>query len=392
MRREQTTPEQVLVLATLGLVALGTVMVYSATSGLASDPLFYLERNVAYALLGLAGMWLMARLDYRRLAASAPVLVLISGGLLLFVVAAGVTAKGEQRWLPLPGGFTLQPSELAKVAICIFAAAMLARRTRPPSTWREVMQPVGAATAVICGLIVVSDLGSALAVAFGGMAVLIAAGAAGGALARISLAALALVGLSIWHKPYRGERLMAFLQPSDSSLSAGYQIHQAGIAIGSGGVFGRGIGESVQKLAYLPEVRTDMILGIIGEELGLVGMLATFAGFAAIAWAGYTISLRSNERFGKLLSAGLTTLICGQAVLNAGGVLGVLPLTGVPLPFISYGGTSLIALLSAVGLVLSVGAYGRSAERSVRVTARVVDAVAAPTPARRVRAAGARRR
>ena len=390
MRREQTTPEQVLVLATLGLVAFGTVMVYSATSGVATDPLFYLERNVAYAVIGLAAMWVMARLDYRKLAASAPLLVLISGGLLLFVFAAGITAKGERRWLPLPGGFTLQPSELAKVSICIFAAAMLARRKRPPSTWREVMRPVGAATAVICGLIVVSDLGSALAVAFGGMAVLVAAGAAGGALGRISLAAAGLVGLSIWQKPYRGERLMAFLQPSDSSLSAGYQIHQAQIAIGSGGVFGRGIGESVQKLFYLPEVRTDMILGIIGEELGLIGMLGTFAGFAAIAWAGYTISLRSTERFGKLLSAGLTTLICGQAVLNAGGVLGVLPLTGVPLPFISYGGTSLIALLSAIGLVLSVGSYGRAAARSVRVTARVVDVQ--PVPVRRVRAATARRR
>ena len=395
MRREQTTAERVLVLATLVLVAFGTVMVYSATSGLASDPLFYLERNGAYALAGVVGMWAMARFDYRRLANAAPMLVLISIGLLLVVFAAGVTAKGERRWLPLPGGFTLQPSELAKVAICVFAAAVLAERRIAPRDWREAMRPVGAATAVVCGLIVISDLGSAISVALGGMAVLVAAGAARGALGRIALAGIAVIALSIAQKPYRGERLMAFLQPDASLQGAGYQIHQAQIAIGSGGLLGRGIGESVQKLGFLPEARTDMILGIIGEELGAIGMLATFAAFAAVAWAGYAIALRSTDRFGKLLAAGLTTLICGQAVLNAGGVLGVLPLTGVPLPFISYGGTSLISLLLAIGLVLSVAANGRAAAaRSLRVSARVVDArpAPAPLPVRRARAAGSRRR
>ena len=162
-------------------------------------------------------------------------------------------------------------------------------------------------------------------------------------------------------EPYRTQRLTAFLHPSDVTVAAGYQLHEAQLAFGTGGLFGVGLGQSVTKLSYLPEAHTDMIVPIVGEELGLIGVLGLLVAFGLLAWCGYSVALRAKDPFGKLLAAGLTTLIVGQALLNIGGTLGVLPFTGVPVPLISYGGTSLIATLAAIGLVLSVGTYGGQA-------------------------------
>jgi cell division protein FtsW len=349
--------EQLLVLVSMALVAFGVVMVYSASASIA-----LLEHHAVYAGIGLAALWLLARRDYRHIAAIAPALLLISGGLLVLVLASGVQRNGAQRWLSLPGGFTLQPSELAKVALCIFAASALAGR-RPPRDWREAMRPVGAAAAILCGLIVVSDLGSAISVGLAAAAVLIASGAATGALARIGLAAGALAGGMIAAEPYRTQRLTAFLHPGDKIGAAGYQLYEARLALGTGGLFGVGLGQSVTKLSYLPEAHTDMIVPIVGEELGLLGVFGLLVAFGLFAWCGYSVALRAKDPFGKLLAAGLTTLIVGQAVLNIGGTLGVLPFTGVPVPLISYGGTSLIATLAAIGLVLSVGTHGGQALR-----------------------------
>ncbi len=284
--------------------------------------------------------------------------------LLVLVLAAGVSVNGAQRWLALPGGFTLQPSELAKVALCVFAAAVLSGRRQAPRDWREAMRPVGTAAALLCGLVVITDLGSAIAVGLTAAAVLVASGAAAGALARIGIAAGALGAMMIAVEPYRMERLTAFLHPGDKIGAAGYQLYEAKLAMGSGGLFGVGLGESVTKLSYLPEAHTDMIVPIIGEELGLIGVLGLLGGFGLLAWCGYSVALRARDPFGKLLAAGLTTLITGQAVLNIGGTLGVLPFTGVPVPMISYGGTSLIATLAAIGLVLSVGTHGGQALRA----------------------------
>ena len=220
------------------------------------------------------------------------------------------------------------------------------------------MRPVGAAAAVLCGLVVITDLGSAIAVGLAAAAVLIASGAAAGALARLGLAAAALAGGMIAAEPYRTQRLTAFLHPSDVTVAAGYQLHEAQLAFGTGGLFGVGLGQSVTKLSYLPEAHTDMIVPIVGEELGVLGVFGLLIAFGLLAWCGYSVALRAKDPFGKLLAAGLTTLIVGQALLNIGGTLGVLPFTGVPVPLISYGGTSLIATLAAIGLVLSVGTYG----------------------------------
>ena len=208
------------------------------------------------------------------------------------------------------------------------------------------MRPVGAAAAILCGLIVITDLGSAIAVGLAAAAVLIASGAAAGALARLGVAAAALGGVMIAAEPYRMQRLTAFLHPGDKIGAAGYQLYEAKLALGAGGLFGVGLGQSVTKLSYLPEAHTDMIVPIVGEELGLIGVLGLLVAFGLLAWCGYSVALRAKDPFGKLLAAGLTTLIAGQAVLNIGGTLGVLPFTGVPVPLISYGGTSLIATLA----------------------------------------------
>ena len=165
-------------------------------------------------------------------------------------------------------------------------------------------------------------------------------------------------------EPYRTQRLTAFLHPGDTLGAAGYQLHEAQLAFGTGGLFGVGLGQSVTKLSYLPEAHTDMIVPIVGEELGLLGVLGLLVAFGLVAWCGYSVALRAKDPFGKLLAAGLTTLIVGQALLNIGGTLGVLPFTGVPVPLISYGGTSLVATLAAIGLVLSVGTYGGQALRA----------------------------
>jgi cell division protein FtsW len=357
-RPEARGAEQLLVIVAMGLVAFGVVMVYSASASFT-----LLEHHAVYAAIGLAALWLLARKDYRQIAALAPSMLVVAVFLLVLVLATGVERNGAQRWLSLPGGFTLQPSELAKVALCVFGAAALSGRREAPRDWREAMRPVGAAAAVICGLVVISDLGSAIAVGLAAAAVLIASGAAVGALARLGMAAAALAAAMIAAQPYRTQRLTAFLHPSDVTVAAGYQLHEAQLAFGTGGLFGVGLGQSVTKLSYLPEAHTDMIVPIVGEELGLLGVFGLLAAFALFAWCGYSVALRARDPFGKLLAAGLTTLIVGQAVLNIGGTLGVLPFTGVPVPLISYGGTSLIATLAAIGLLLSVGTHGGQALR-----------------------------
>jgi cell division protein FtsW len=385
--------EQLLVIVAMALVAFGVVMVYSASASLT-----LLEHHAVYAALGLAALWLLARRDYRHVAALAPTMLVVATLLLVLVLAAGVERNGAQRWLSLPGGFTLQPSELAKVALCVFAAAVLSSRRQAPRDWREVMRPVGTAAAILCGLVVITDLGSAIAVGLAAAAVLVASGAASGALARLGVAAGALAAAMIAIEPYRMQRLTAFLHPGDTIGAAGYQLHEAQLAFGSGGLFGVGLGQSVTKLNYLPEAHTDMIVPIVGEELGLLGVLGLLVAFGLLAWCGYSVALRAKDPFGKLLAAGLTTLIVGQALINIGGTLGVLPFTGVPVPLISYGGTSLIATLAAIGLVLSVGTHGAQAlpapepvRRATRKQPAARRASARPQAAARPATAGAAR-
>ena len=359
MKRAQLE-SNVLVLVTLALTAFGLVMVYSATSARAVDggngrPMEYLLRQALFAGLGLVALLLAARTPYAFWRKIAPSFVVASLVLLVGVLLVGQSVNGARRWVPL-GPFAFQPSELAKLALAVWVAAWLARKRRQPESLTELGKPLGLVAGLACILILVEpDLGTAVSVVVMLAGILVVAGLPSGLLVR-AFAIIAAVGaLAIWLEPYRRTRFFAFLDPWHDPQGAGFQIVQAMIGLGSGGWLGVGIGHGVVKVFDLPEAHTDMIFATVGEELGLVGTAAVICAYAAFAWAGFRIALACKDPFGKLLAAGLTVLICGQAAINLAAVLAIAPLTGITLPFVSYGGSSLIAALGAVGILLNIG-------------------------------------
>jgi len=358
----------VLVLVTLGLVAFGLVMVYSATSAPAAlartDPMSYLKKQGIYALFGVLLMIVASRFDYRRLRLLAPALVLAALAGCLAVLVIGARINGARRWIEL-GPVTFQPSELAKLAMAVWAAAYLCRRPAPRSL-RELWRPIGLLLGLFCLLILAEpDLGTAIALVIVLLAVLVASGTPGVTLASAGGIAVTLGLLAIWFEPYRRARVFSFLDPWKDPQGAGFQTVQALISLGSGGPFGVGLGHGVAKVNYLPEAHTDMILGVIGEELGLVGVAAVLAAFVVFAWAGLRVALACKDPFGKRLAVGVVALVSGQAVINLAAVLGLAPLTGIPLPFISYGGSSLVVTLLAVGVLLNIAGGGARATAAV---------------------------
>jgi cell division protein FtsW len=371
MRRRASTHLEyhLLVLVTLALVAFGLVMVYSASSARAllgsDDPAYYLKRQALYAVAGLVALVLLSRTDYRRLRHAAGPLLLASFVLLVAVLAIGTAVNGARRWIPL-GTLTFQPSELAKLALALWIAGLLACRLAP-QTLGDLVRPIGLVVGAACALILVEpDLGSALAIAIMVAAILLVAGTPVRTLAAGSGIAGMLVLAAIWFEPYRRARIFSFIDPWHDPQGAGFQSVQAMIALGSGGIFGVGLGESVQKIYYLPEASTDMIFAIVGEELGLLGVLAVVGAFAVFAYAGLNIALHCHDPFGKRLATGLTALVCGQAAVNVSAVMGLAPLTGVPLPFVSYGGSSLVVGLASVGILLNIAVnHGVSAVSEV---------------------------
>jgi cell division protein FtsW len=365
--------QRLLVLITLGLVAFGLVMVYSATSASAAlgngDPVTFLKRQGIYALAGVALMLFFSRFDHRRLRLLAPPLVLAALGLCVAVLLIAPAINGAHRWLTA-GPLTFQPSELAKVALLIWTAAYVAGNGAP-RTLGELWKPIGMLTCLFAALIVVEpDLGTTIALMLMMLGILVVAGVPGRALAGATTLALTAGLASIWIEPYRRARVFSFLDPWADPENAGFQTVQAMIGIGSGGLTGKGLGEGVQKINYLPEQQTDMILAVIGEELGLIGTTAVIAAFGAFAFAGFSVALRCRDPFGKLLAAGITSLVCGQAAVNLAAVLGVAPLTGIPLPFVSYGGSSLLVLLASVGIVLNIAVDERAPQRRAAVSDR----------------------
>jgi cell division protein FtsW len=384
---------QLLVLVTLGLVAFGLVMVYSATSAAAAlggeDPSEYLKRQGTYALLGLALLIAASRFDFHRLRPLAPTLLVGAFALCVAVLVLAQPVNGARRWLAL-GPATFQPSELAKLAFAVWAAAYLARR-QPPQTLGELARPLGLVVGLLGAVILVEpDLGTTISLFVTASALLLVAGVPARVLGAAASITLALGTVAIWFEPYRRERLLSFLDPWKDAQGAGFQVVQAQIGLGSGGLLGEGLGQGVQKIHYLPEAHTDMILAIVGEELGLVGTSAVILAYGLFAWAGLRIALSCRDAFGKHLAAGLVALVCGQAAINLMAVLGLAPLTGIPLPFLSYGGSNLVVQLASVGILLNVAANGRVAA-SVRDRGRR-DGRARPARARgRGRAAGPRR-
>ncbi len=358
----------VLILVTLGLVAFGLVMVYSATSARAAvgdgEPMYYLTRQAIFALVGLVALVVCARVPYSWWRRVAPTLLAVTIVLLAAVLVVGDPVGGAKRWLPL-GPFVFQPSEPAKLALAVWAAAYLSRsRMRPPATLGELAKPLGLVAGVSAGLILLEpDLGTAVAITLMLGGILVAAGTSVGLLARGGAIVLALGIAAIWLEPYRRERIFAFFNPWSDAQGSGFQSVQALIGLGSGGVLGKGMGEGIGKIFYLPEAHTDMIFAVIGEELGLIGTVGVITAFAAFCWAGMHIAVGCPDRFGSLLAAGLTVLIGAQAATNLAAVLGLAPVTGITLPFVSYGGSSLVVALAGAGILLNIAGADARAKR-----------------------------
>ena len=376
-----------LVLVTLGLVAFGLVMVYSASSAralLSSDaPSYYLKRQAIYAVMGLVALVILSRFDFHRLRHATQPLLAVTFFLLVAVLAIGTAVNGARRWIPI-GFMNFQPSELAKLVLALWTASVLARKPAP-RTLGELAKPIGVVVGLACALILIEpDLGTAIAIAIMVSAILVVSGTRLRLLASATGIATGIVLLAIWFEPYRRERIFSFLDPWHDPQGAGFQAVQSMIALGSGGFFGVGLGESVQKIYYLPEASTDMIFAIVGEELGLIGAMAVIAAFAVFAYAGFNVALHCRDPFGKRLAAGITALICGQAAVNVSAVMGIAPLTGIPLPFVSYGGSSLVVGLAGVGILLNI-ASNHAVVRETEVPDR-------GRRNRRTRASGTRRR
>ena len=355
-----------LVLVTAALVLFGLVMVYSASSGSAAlgnaNPLGYLERQVTYAIIGVALLVVVSRLPLERIRAFAPTLVVTALFLCLAVLAVGGRINGARRWLTA-GPLVFQPSELAKLALVLWTAAYLSRR-RPPRTLKELARPIGSLVLLFAALVLVEpDLGTAITLILVVGAILLVSGTRLPLLASAYGLVFGLAAIAAWSTPYRRDRLLTFLDPWKDPTGAGMQNVQALISLGSGGIFGRGLGQGLEPLGYLPEAHTDMMFAVVGEELGLVGVTLVIMAFSAFAYAGVRLAITCRDPFAKRLAAGITALVCGQAAINMAAAIGLAPLTGIPLPFVSYGGSSLVVMLAGVGVLLNIarGDGGRAA-------------------------------
>jgi cell division protein FtsW len=374
-----------LVTATLCLLAAGAVMVYSASS---PDTLLpgqgsatgYLVRFVGYGAVGLVLMRTFARVGLDGVRRVTPGLLAVSFALLVAVKVPGIgrSVNGARRWLGA-GPLQFEPSELMKLALVLYAAHILSSGRMTERRLRAQIKPLLLITAGACGLVFLQpDLGTALVLAFTVITVLVAAGVPGRTLGKLLLGGVVIVGLLAILAPYRRARLTAFIDPWAHRGTSGFQAIQGQIAIGSGGLFGAGPGQSVEKVFYLPEAHTDFILAVIGEELGVLGICGLLFLYGVIAYAGLRVAKAAKGAYASLLAVGITSLIVGQAALNTFAVLGLAPLTGVPLPFVSYGSTSLIVMLAATGLLLNVAGGGAAHLRALgtreREPARSADA------------------
>ena len=351
--------DKVLFTVVVLLVVGGLVMVYSANP---PDPDGGFKRQfvtqLAAAIVGLAAMLVVMSIDYRRWAR--PWLVYAGLGVslgLLGIVLASPPINGSSRWLSL-GPLTFQPSELAKVAVVLFLAYQIHRCPEGVSQPR-VLVPCGVGVGLVTLLVLQApDFGSAALILGIAAVMLFLAGLSWRWIVPGLLVLPALLGHFIWSEPYRVERVMGFLSPETDPSGNGFQVLQSLIAIGSGGVTGQGLGESAQKLYFLPLASSDFIFSIVSEELGLMGAAAVLAAFVVLAWRGYVAGHRAPDAFGRFLAWGLTSTVLIQALVNISVTVGLVPVTGTPLPFLSHGGSSLFMTLVACGLLLSVSEHG----------------------------------
>jgi len=363
--RDRPQPDRLLLFTTVLLCAGGLVMVTSASVAFAynqhQSTFYYAERQAAWLAIGFVALFVLGRIDYRRIRPLAPAGAVAAGILMLLVLVPhlGVSVNGARRWFDAGPLGTFQPSELGKLAFAVFVAHWVDRNSQRMGDFQHVFVPFAAMLAGVLVLLMLErDLGTAVVT----VAIFLSAYWAGGGRLRHIILLMGALGLGFVAvtllEPYRIARLTAFKNPWADPLGAGFQATQSLYGLASGGIFGVGIGHSIEKYGWLPEAHTDFIFAIIGEETGLIGTTLVMLGFLVFGLRGYRASLRAPDRFGMSLAASITTWVTFEALLNMATVTNTLPITGVPLPFFSYGGTALATTLAAVGMLLSIARHG----------------------------------
>ncbi|HKO57894.1 MAG TPA: putative lipid II flippase FtsW [Thermoanaerobaculia bacterium] len=345
---------------TMVIVVFGLVMIYSASAIIAThlygaeNPYHFLTKQCVAAIAGGAAMFALMHLDLSILRDKRVIYGLMGLVLLALVIVLFQPAiNGKHRWIVLPG-FQLQPSEFSKPVIILFLASYLSRREDRINELMSTLLPLGCVMALFAGLIVLEDFGTATTLVLVAAGMVIAAGISWRRVALFSLALIPAAGALVFSTAYRLGRVLSFFNPEADPLGKGFQPLQSLIAVGTGGVLGLGIGNGRQKLFFLPEPHTDFIFSIIGEELGFVGAIFLLGAFGFLVWRGYRIARGSEERFAFYAALGVTLLIAIQALINVSVALCLLPTKGLPLPLVSYGGSSLIATLMSVGILLNL--------------------------------------
>jgi len=338
-------------------------MVFSASSVSASldynDAYYYLKKQLQWAAIGMACMVLAMKFNYNKLKLLGwPLFIIVLAGLVLVLTPLGIEVNGATRWLGIEPYFRVAPAEIAKITIIMFLARYLEVNIDNIKSFSKGLAPVLLYTALVCGLILAqNDLGTSFTLAGSVFLMIHVAGARLSHMALLTVSGISLVAGAVYLEPYRFNRIMAFLDPWQYPYDIGYQSIQSLYALGSGGLLGQGLGLSKQKYFYLPEEHTDFIFAVLGEELGFIGVAIVLTLFVLVAWRGYKIALNAPDIYGNLLAAGITTVIVFQAAINIGVVAGCLPVTGITLPFISYGGSSLVFSMIGIGLLLNVSRF-----------------------------------
>lgn len=366
MQPKKGSVDFVLFLTVLCLVSLGVIMVFSASEYSTliyyKDSFYYFKRQLLWALLGLIAMYIMSHFDYRRLKRFVIPFMVVSFIMLALVLIPGIgkEVNGSQRWIAV-GPLPFAPAELVKLSVIIFTAYGLSLQKERVKQFSKGVLPYMCVLGVAAGLIMLQpDLGTTISLAGIVFVMMFAAGARLSHLGGLALGGLAAIGLMIMLEPYRMKRFLAFLDPWADPQGGGFHIIQGLYAIGSGGLFGLGLGQSKQKFLYLPENHTDFIFAITAEELGFVGASLVIMLFTLFVWRGLKIAVTSQDPFACLLATGITAWVGVQAIINIGVVTGSLPVTGIPLPFISFGGTSLLFTMAGVGILLNISKFSKA--------------------------------
>jgi cell division protein FtsW len=366
MRPKKNSADFILFLTVMSLVSLGVIMVFSAseynTMILYEDSFYYFKRQLRWALLGLAAMYIMSNIDYRHLKKYVlPIMVIAFTALALVLIPGiGTVVKGARRWIDL-GPVNFSPAELVKLSVILFTAYGLSLQKERVRQFSKGVLPYMLVLGVAAGLIMLQpDLGTTISLAGIVFVMLFAAGVPMLHLTGLALGGVGAVIMAIFLEPYRMQRFLAFINPWADPQDTGFQIIQGLYAIGSGGLFGLGLGQSKQKFLYLPESHTDFIFAITAEELGFIGATLVILLFTLFVWRGLKIAITSPDPFASLLATGITAWVGVQAMINIAVVTGSMPVTGIPLPFISSGGTSLLFTMAGVGILLNISKYTKA--------------------------------